>query len=103
MARRRDPHPFKMAADGQGDGTSERVITRHLKNVGIQIDGTFQADVSVQTRLAPALSFIEITQVSGPALVPIPNDMPVYDVQLVVTNYVSGEIEGLLVGRTSQE
>ncbi len=105
MANRRDPHTFCFgnALSATANGDSEPIIARHLKNVVVQIDGTFVATVSVRTRVESTLSFIEIAAVTAKALVPIPNDAAVHDVMLVVSGYVSGSLTGTLVGRTSQE
>jgi hypothetical protein len=107
MAARRDKHVFKFggsfAQTATGDGTSEPVITSHLRNLLIQVNGTFEADVSVQTRVDPSLDFLELSQLSAPGFVSIPNDAPVSDVQIVVSNYVSGSIKCVIVGRTAQE
>lgn len=107
MATRRDKHWFKFgvnfATSAAADGDSAPIVTSHLKNLMIQIAGTFTADVTIKTRLDPSLEFVELSTISAGALVAMPNDAPVSDVMITVSNWVSGEVSALLVGRTSQE
>lgn len=106
MANRRDKHSFKTSSDStvfDADGDSKRVITRHLKNCVIQVNGTFSADVTVMTRVDTSFAFVELGTLSGPGMIAIPNDAPVEDVKIAVSGYVSGELSAILVGRTSQE
>jgi hypothetical protein len=107
MANRRDPHWFKFGEDyattASGDGDSAPIVTRHLKNLMIQVDGEFQADITVKTRLDPSLSYLDLVTLSAPGFVAVPNDASMSDVTVVVSGYVSGSIRALLVGRTSQE
>lgn len=107
MANRRDKHWAKFgpsfATTASADGDSESIVTSHLKNLAIQVGGTFVADVTIKVRLDPSLELIEIATVSAASLVPIPNDAAVSDVMITISGYVSGGVKALLVGRTAQE
>ena len=103
MANRRDQHPFYFENGGTMNEESASVVTRHLKNLAIQIDGEFAATVTVMVRLDPSLSFVPLSSVMSPDIVYPPNDASYSDVKLTITDYVSGQVVAKLVGRTSQE
>lgn len=104
MANRRDVHSFFFETlGGEGDEESAPIIARHLKNTAIQISGTFEADVSVMTRIDPALDFSELAALTAPGFVFPTNDASMHDYKVVIDNYVSGTVVAKLVGRTSQE
>lgn len=103
MSNRRDPYFFTLPNDGQADGIGTVPPIAYLRNIAIQIDGTFVADISLEVQLVPALSFVELATTSAPTLLTIPNDAPVHQIRLVVSNYVSGQIVAALVGRTARD
>lgn len=95
--------PFMMpgATPGQDNGTTLPETVAHLRDVAVQVDGTFVGTVQIQGRLHPSLSFQNIgSALTQPGLVAI--TLPVSDLQLVVTGYGSGTIVAWVAGFNAQ-
>lgn len=91
--------PFQMPGDtpGQADGTTLPETVAHLRDVAVQVDGTFVATIQIQGRLHPSLGFVNIgSPITTPSIVAI--TLPVSDLQLVVSGYGSGTVKAYVAG-----
>lgn len=103
MSHRRDKYTVKFPTNGTANEIGELPPLVALRNIAIQVDGEFTADVALEVKLAPELSFVELTTVSTPSFLSIPNDAPIYAARLVISNYVDGAVVAVAVGRTAQD
>ncbi len=84
-----------------GESSPERVD--HLENVGVHINGTFEAEVKVEGRAAPEFDFQTLdTFTDTGAFFVVPNDVPLYQLKITVSSWTSGEVEAVFFGRTAQ-
>lgn len=84
---------------GAANETSPPEIVAFLREKGVQIDGTFEATVSLYGRLHSSLSFRKIGDYTAPTIVKL--DVAYYDVQVVIGGYVSGTVVAWFAGFVS--
>jgi hypothetical protein len=97
MTMRNDPLPFNFEADGGGaNETSHPIVTGHYWGHGIQIDGTFVANVIVQVRLSQSVGYVDLQTVSSKSLISIGH--PIESVRLKIEDYESGTVVGMYAG-----
>lgn len=93
---RNDPLSVHLASDGAANGTSQAVKVGHYWGHVLQVDGEFEANVTVKGRLSASLGYFPISTLSAPGLVPISH--PLHDLVVEVSDYVSGQVVVVYAG-----
>lgn len=94
---RNDPLPFNFEAhNGGADETSHAIVVGHYWGHAVQIDGDFEANVTVQVRLSQNVGYVDLPTVTAKGLIPIGH--PVESIKLVIADYVSGQVVAVYAG-----
>lgn len=96
----RQPFLLPGTPAGTDNGTTNPESVGHLRQLAVQIDGTFTASIKIQGRLHPSLGMVDLATVSAPGITAITT--PVSDIQLTVSGYASGTIVAWFAGFNAQ-
>jgi aminoglycoside phosphotransferase (APT) family kinase protein len=97
---RRYPLTFNLASGGAADGVSAPEIVGFCVSKTVQIGGTFSATVTIQGRVSPSDAWVDLTSVTAGAIYVV--EAAVYDLQIVVSAYVSGTVTATFAGFNAQ-